>query len=87
NDLSPKIIQAQFTNTTDRLGRGHSPNWTLADQVALNERELLEQALKAHNNNRTKTAKALGLSRVGLYKKLRRLGLMDRKKEPSSVGS
>lgn len=49
---------------------------TIADRVAQTEREFLEQALRENDNNRTRTAQALGLSRVGLYKKLRRLGLL-----------
>ncbi|MBT5018759.1 MAG: hypothetical protein HON04_08425, partial [Planctomicrobium sp.] len=31
-----------------------------------------------NENNRTRTAKALGISRVGLYKKLRKHGLVER---------
>jgi DNA-binding NtrC family response regulator len=84
NDLSPKVVQAQFQSN------GHEPvhvpaaaliepvrPTTIADRVAATEREFLEQALQEHGNNRTRTAQALGLSRVGLYKKLRRLGLME----------
>lgn len=71
-DLSSKISQFQFDGLQD-LEDGSS----LATQVARNERELLLQALQANNNNRTKTAKALGISRVGLYKKLRRHGIGD----------
>jgi transcriptional regulator of acetoin/glycerol metabolism len=39
------------------------------------ERGLLIEALRIHNGNQTETAKALGLSRPGLFKKLRRLGI------------
>lgn len=39
------------------------------------ERRLLAGALERHGGNRTRTAASLGLSRQGLYKKLRRLGL------------
>ena len=39
------------------------------------ERQLLQSALEAHNNNRSATAKALGVSRAGLYKKMSRLGI------------
>ena len=51
---------------------------TLADQVAQSEHDLLIEALSANENNRTRTAKALGISRVGLYKKLRKHGLVER---------
>jgi len=76
NDIAPKVLQAQFTDPGNDDVACSRRSWTLADRVALNERDLLEQALKENGQNRTRTAKALGLSRVGLYKKLRRLGLM-----------
>ena len=50
---------------------------TLVSKMASSEREALEQALRAHNYNRTVTAMALGLSRVGLYKKMKKHGLLD----------
>lgn len=39
------------------------------------ERKLVEQALREHGNNKTSTAKALGITREGLHKKLRQLKL------------
>ncbi len=75
-DLSSKITQFQF----DALAGVKILNEekTLASQVANSECDLLVQALQANGNNRTQTAKALGISRVGLYKKLRRHGLMEK---------
>ena len=73
NDLSHKVLRSQFDS-----GENESPGidgWKLADRVAQSEREMLEVALRDNNNNRTQTARALGISRVGLYKKMRRLGL------------
>lgn len=52
----------------------HAP---LTQRVAHSERKMLEEALCKHNNNRTATASALGLSRVGLYKKLKRHGMVQ----------
>lgn len=72
NDLSHKIIRSQFAATAEKPD---ADGWKLADRVAQSEREMLEDALRANNNNRTRTARALGISRVGLYKKMRRLGL------------
>ena len=40
------------------------------------ELEQLTEALKCHHNNRSGAAAALGISRVTLYKKLRRYGLL-----------
>ncbi len=75
NDLSPKLVQSQFEPSP--VAMELKQKTSLADQVAQNERELLVQALNANENNRTKTAKALGISRVGLYKKLRKHGLVE----------
>ncbi|WP_166823023.1 sigma 54-interacting transcriptional regulator [Thalassoroseus pseudoceratinae] len=80
NDLSPVIIRAQFAEPECETPTGaRKPNgWSLSDRVAQSEREMLIEALRAHNDNRTATAKSLGLSRVGLYKKLRRFGLVKK---------
>jgi len=81
NDLSPKIVKAQFQPDREPVieARPYDEpirSATIADRIAQTERDYLEQALRQNDNNRTRTAQALGLSRVGLYKKLRRLGLM-----------
>jgi DNA-binding NtrC family response regulator len=41
------------------------------------ERHRILQALTRHGNNRTPTAKELGISRVALYKKLHKFGLVE----------
>ncbi|MDA7527386.1 sigma-54 dependent transcriptional regulator [bacterium] len=76
NDLSPKLIQSQFNEKP--APKKVKVKQTLADQVAQSEHDLLIEALSANENNRTRTAKALGISRVGLYKKLRKHGLVER---------
>jgi transcriptional regulator with GAF, ATPase, and Fis domain/tetratricopeptide (TPR) repeat protein len=50
---------------------------TLKEQIALIERRLLVQALRSNNNNKTQTAKHLGLSRYGFLKKLDKYHLRD----------
>ncbi|MFQ5694107.1 MAG: sigma 54-interacting transcriptional regulator, partial [Nitrospinota bacterium] len=50
---------------------------TLREAVEELERRMLAQALGTHNGNRTQAAAALGLSRLGLLKKIRRYGLED----------
>lgn len=49
---------------------------TLEDQVEVTEREVILQALDDHNYSRTKTAKALGISRVTLYNKIRKYDIV-----------
>jgi DNA-binding NtrC family response regulator len=78
NDLSPAVIRAQFAEPGDDGATTGGASWTLSERVAQSEKEMLLEALRAHNDNRTATAKALGLSRVGLYKKLRRFGLANK---------
>jgi Nif-specific regulatory protein len=44
----------------------------MMDQV---ERHLVIEALREHDNNKTNAAKALGITREGLHKKLKQLGI------------
>lgn len=48
---------------------------SLKQMVASLERSILSETLKNHGGNKTKVAKALGLSRNGLMKKIKRYGL------------
>jgi DNA-binding NtrC family response regulator len=48
---------------------------SLGRQVALSEREIIEQTLFQNNQSRTNTAKALGISRVTLYNKMKKYGI------------
>ncbi len=48
---------------------------TLGRQIAMSEREIIEQALFQNDHSKTKTAKALGISRVTLYNKLKKLDI------------
>ncbi len=47
----------------------------LDQQMALTEREIIEQTLFKNNFSRTKTAKNLGISRVTLYNKMKKYGI------------
>lgn len=47
----------------------------LAGSIALSEQQAIENMLRTQNNNRAATARALGISRVTLYNKLRRYGI------------
>ena len=48
---------------------------SLGRQIALTEREIIEQALFTNNFSRTNTAKDLGISRVTLYNKMKKYGM------------
>jgi DNA-binding NtrC family response regulator len=49
---------------------------TLDRQISLTEREIIEQTLLKNNFSRTNTAKELGISRVTLYNKMKKYGMM-----------
>jgi len=53
----------------------HEGPETLRAQLGRIEAWLLRRALDAHNNRRAATARTLGITREGLYKKMRRFGI------------
>lgn len=63
------VLGHQKRNDSERLG----------DQVAVTEKELIEQALFKNNYSRTNTAKTLGISRVTLYNKMKKYGMSTKK--------
>ena len=68
SDLPPEIIGSPATATAD------SP--TLLDDVLMNaERTVIEKVLGRHAGHVSSAADELGLTRQGLYKKIRRLGI------------
>jgi Nif-specific regulatory protein len=69
-DLSERIIGRTALADAPDLPRG-----SLKDMLASIERVLLTRALREHGGNKTQTAKALGITREGLHKKLTRFGM------------
>ncbi len=72
----PEAITAQAPVAASTSAQKQSLKQALEDP----ERHIIRQALEAHNWNRTLTAKALGINRTTLYKKMKRLGLLPSKK-------
>lgn len=79
-------VKAQISSSKLSAGASHSPNdreanaspltrssRTLPEAVAELEREMIENALSYHQNNISRAAASLGLSRFGLQRKLKRL--------------
>ncbi len=54
-----------------------SPRDSLKHSREVTERQVIVRALSANGQNRSRTAAALGISRVTLYKKMRAYGLLD----------
>ena len=72
--------QLRFTAGEDEeaLVEPAAPTGTLEAAVTELEVRLLRETLAATNGNQSQAARRLGLSRVGLIKKMRRLGLRER---------
>jgi Nif-specific regulatory protein len=68
--LSPRIRQVE--NLIDRV---HPAKGTLREMMDQVEKWILLEALREHDNNKSATAKTLGITREGLHKKLKSLGL------------
>ncbi len=68
--LSPRIRQIEGVIERVRPTKG-----TLKEMMDQLERWMLIEALREHQNNKTACAKALGITREGLHKKLRAYGL------------
>ncbi len=70
-DISQHIRKREV----ERFDFGHVDGQTLKERIEIIERRILVDALKRNNGNKTKTAKALGLSRFGFLKKLDKYSL------------
>jgi Nif-specific regulatory protein len=68
--LSPRIRQTEGTPGRMPVAKG-----TLREMLEEVERWMLIDALKDHNNNKSQTAKTLGITREGLHKKLKAFGI------------
>ena len=66
--LSAKLHRPAIAESADDVALG-----PLKDMLDTVERKLIQDALVRHGNNKTATAKALGITREGLHKKLRLL--------------
>ncbi len=73
--LPPALLAGEEESLSDpsvRMEPAGSRRAALSRQVARTEQEIIEQALREHSHSRTRTAKALGISRVTLYNKMKR---------------
>jgi DNA-binding NtrC family response regulator/tetratricopeptide (TPR) repeat protein len=77
DQLSPDLTDARPHPTSDQLPAAVTlrGGQTLASVVDDIERNLIRTTLARHRGNISETARSLGLTRRGLYLKLRRLGL------------
>jgi hydrogenase-4 transcriptional activator len=78
SQLSPEIGATRLPGVAPVVRRAGGASATLASTVEQVERELIQGALDRARGNISETARSLGLTRRGLYLKLRRLGLESR---------
>jgi Nif-specific regulatory protein len=69
-DLSPRLRRVEGT-----VARVAPKKGTLKEMMDQVERWLLQEALREHGGNKTRTAATLGITREGLHKKLAKFGL------------
>jgi DNA-binding NtrC family response regulator len=81
SDLSPHIIESLAAETAPPPDLGAMVHKPLADARAEFERWMILRALADSGWNQSQAAERLGLSRAGLFKKMRRLGLSGRREE------
>ena len=76
--ITPDLLSSVFGGsgaTADTGSRARNRSHSLAEAVDRLEREMIESALQRAAGNISQTARALGLTRRGLYLKLDRLGI------------
>lgn len=73
--LSPRVVMAAPEEDEDQLAMLTGFDGSLKDRIESLEAKILHETLIRHRWNKSKAAKELGLSRVGLRGKLERYGL------------
>ncbi len=72
----PSSLRPPGGNGRCRNGNGRSPR-TLEQHVDQLEQRVIEESLHRHNHRRTDAAKELGISRVTLYNKMKKFGMLS----------
>lgn len=82
--LPPNIVHGNSGPSNDPSVAaffGGQQSRSLGNRIDLTEREIIEQALNNNSYSRTKTARQLGISRVTLYNKMKKHGMMPPAKD------
>jgi Nif-specific regulatory protein len=69
------LLSARIRKVEGMLDKIQPPRGTLKDMIEHIEKWLLIEALREHGNNKSATAKTLGITREGLHKKLKGYGI------------
>jgi Nif-specific regulatory protein len=73
--VTPELLSPRVRHVEGLIERVKPTKGTLREMMDQLERWLLVEALREHKNNKTVAARALGITREGLHKKLRGHGL------------
>ncbi len=84
--ITPELLSPRVRTNDAKVGHAPAPEMapgeeaddgsgTLREMMDRVERRILARTLSAHGNNKTSAAKALGITREGLHKKLKGLGM------------
>ncbi|MGK3997047.1 sigma 54-interacting transcriptional regulator [Sorangium sp. So ce1024] len=72
---TPELLSPRIRQVEGLVARAGTPKGSLKEMMDAVEKFFLLEALRGHNNNKTNAAKALGITREGLHKKLRQYGI------------
>jgi Nif-specific regulatory protein len=73
--ITPELLSASLSRTQNLIEQAGPRTGTLKERVEQVEKLILLEALREHGNNKSSTARSLGITREGLHKKLKQLGL------------
>ncbi|MBX3275335.1 MAG: sigma 54-interacting transcriptional regulator [Sandaracinaceae bacterium] len=73
--IGPELLSGRIRQVENLIDRVHPAKGTLKQMMAQVEKWVLREALKEHDNNKSATAKSLGITREGLHKKLKSYGM------------
>jgi Nif-specific regulatory protein len=73
--ITPDLMSPSVRGATSAVPRAAPGAGTLKERVDQVERLIVLEVLKEHDNNKTSAARALGITREGLHKKMKLLGI------------
>ena len=72
---TPELLSPRIRQVEGLVGRAGVAKGTLKEMMDSVEKFFLIESLREHGNNKTNSAKTLGITREGLHKKLRQFGI------------
>jgi transcriptional regulator with GAF, ATPase, and Fis domain len=73
--ITPELLSASLLKTQNLVDQAGPRTGTLKERVEQVEKVILLEVLREHGNNKSSAARSLGITREGLHKKLKTLGL------------